>query len=617
MSGDKDQSTTSSKGVDQGAEISVLDQALWSNFSDERDLREFARIWLALQIKQIGGVEQAAVVLEDEDQAFTPFALYPNKCQPSVALSRVIDTALEREAPSSVGNDALAFPLSVEGRVFGVAALQISDATPSRRAEAQKALQWGAGWLVSALRQNLSKGSDRNRQAMSTVLDLSGVVLDAGSYRAATMAAVNYLSRALDCAQVAIGQRKGRRVTLEAISDVADFRLNTTRTRNIEAAMAEVVDQSGTVLFPRPVGQEFMVTLAHAEQVREALTGDLMTVPLFFEGKTIGAVQFQKPPDKHFSGTEIATAEAAVAALGPYLATLKRTDRGAFQHLWDAAKQSLSRMVGPGYLGRKVALIAVLALAAFLTFAKGDYRITAKSEVQGQIVRTLSAPFDGHIFEASARAGDEIVAGQILAKLDERDLRIEILRWQTDLNRYEGEYDKALADRDASASRIASANIDQSHARLDLVTRQLDRANLLAPFDAIIIAGDLSQSIGTAVRRGEELFRIAPLRNYRVLLEVDETVLDEIEIGQLGSLKLASLPNENFEVQVNQITPSLMARDGQNVALVEAALTQATGAIRPGMRGVAKIDVERRNLARIWAQPIVDWARMSLWRWTP
>ena len=159
--------------------------------------------------------------------------------------------------------------------------------------------------------------------------------------------------------------------------------------------------------------------------------------------------------------------------------------------------------------------------------------------------------------------------------------------------------------------------MEQSSAKTELVRRQLDRATLKVPFDAIVISGDLSQSLGSAVRRGDELFRIAPLKQYRVELEVDESEFDEVQIGQTGKLILSSLPNEQFDIEVVQITPKMESRDGRNFAYVESRVIGPVDKVRPGMRGIAKVYIERRPLIQIWTQPMLDWLRLALWRWTP
>lgn len=607
-----------SEAENPGAErVSVLDQALWARFSEEPELDEFVRVWLALLIRQAGGVAGGVVVLELEaGSGFVPAATWPKDGDPDARLMQAVEAALERESPAQVGGIAVAQPIPVDGELVGCVGLLFHEPVDDA-AERLRALRWGTGWLVAAIRRNAMRGSTRERGKMSAVLDTTAVVLDAESFQGACMAAVNGLARELDCAQVALGFVKRKDMTVAAISDVAEFRLATGNTRALERAMSEAADQAGSVLYPRRENQEYMVDLGHADLVRDYRTGELLTVPLFTGDRAIGALHFQKPQGAAFAADEVMVAEAAGAVLGPLLADKRRADRLLLTVAWEALQGQLARLLGPGYLGRKVAGLAVLALVGFFAFATGEFRVTAQAEVQGQVIRSIVSPFDGHIAEQFTRAGDIVRAGEVIAALDERDLRIELLRWQTDLARYEGEYDKALAELDRPAARIAEANIEQARARIELAERQLARAKLVAPFDAIVISGDLSQSLGATVERGEQLFELAPLENYRVNLEVEESELDEIAVGQKGILVLSSLPSERYEVEVNRITPSLETGDGRNFARVEARLLGGGQQIRPGMRGVAKVYVEDRKLISIWAQPLIDWLRLAFWRWTP
>ena len=95
------------------------------------------------------------------------------------------------------------------------------------------------------------------------------------------------------------------------------------------------------------------------------------------------------------------------------------------------------------------------------------------------------------------------------------------------------------------------------------------------------------------------LFEVAPLDSYRVMLKVDERDISQLRVGQTGGLALAGLPGELLPVQVEKITPVATTEEGRNLFRVEAALRGSSSALRPGMEGVAKIDVER-------AQPVLD-----------
>ena len=157
--------------------------------------------------------------------------------------------------------------------------------------------------------------------------------------------------------------------------------------------------------------------------------------------------------------------------------------------------------------------------------------------------------------------------------------------------------------------------IDQADAQIRLIDAHLARAVLRAPFEALVVSGDLTQSIGAAVRRGDVLFTLAPLDDYRVILNVDESQIGEIHAGFVGSLLVLSLPDEPFSFQVVRITPIAVAKDGLNTFRVEARLTETSPRLRPGMEGVGKISVDERRVVWIWTRSLLDWFHRTLWQW--
>ncbi|MEW6690986.1 MAG: HlyD family efflux transporter periplasmic adaptor subunit, partial [Pseudomonadota bacterium] len=154
-------------------------------------------------------------------------------------------------------------------------------------------------------------------------------------------------------------------------------------------------------------------------------------------------------------------------------------------------------------------------------------------------------------------------------------------------------------------------------AQMALVEEQIARTRLVAPFDAVVVKGDLSQSLGAAVERGNVLFEVAPLDSYRVIMKVDERDIAEVALGQPGRLALASMPNTEIALVVEKITPVSVVDEGRNYFRVEAVAKGATEKLRPGMEGVGKIEVERRRLIWIWTHKLLHWLRMWVWSWWP
>jgi multidrug efflux pump subunit AcrA (membrane-fusion protein) len=174
-----------------------------------------------------------------------------------------------------------------------------------------------------------------------------------------------------------------------------------------------------------------------------------------------------------------------------------------------------------------------------------------------------------------------------------------------------------MAKRDRAQIEIIGAQIAQAEAQLALLDEQLARTVMSAPFDSVIVSGDLSQSLGSPVERGQVLFELAPLDGYRIVLKVDERDIAHVAPGQHGELAVTAMPGDSLPFTVTSITPVNLAQEGRNYFRVEARLDGDPARLRPGMAGVGKIRVEERKLVWIWTRSLADWVRLTLWSWLP
>jgi hypothetical protein len=87
-----------------------------------------------------------------------------------------------------------------------------------------------------------------------------------------------------------------------------------------------------------------------------------------------------------------------------------------------------------------------------------------------------------------------------------------------------------------------------------------------------------------------------------------------VRAGQSGSVALGALTDRALPFRVARVTPVATAKDGRNYFEVEAELAEAAP-LRPGLRGVAKIDAGKASIAWIWTHRVIDWLRLTLWTW--
>jgi RND family efflux transporter MFP subunit len=253
----------------------------------------------------------------------------------------------------------------------------------------------------------------------------------------------------------------------------------------------------------------------------------------------------------------------------------------------------------------------------FLSLADGQYRVTAKTIIEGSVQRAVVAPYDGFLLEAPVTAGDTVREGQVLCSLDDRDMKLERIRWSSQREQYLRQYREAMAEGNRANVKILREQMSQAEAQINLLDEQLARSRMVAPFEGLVITGDLSQALGSPVQRGQVLFEIAPLEDYRLRLRVDEREISQVRPGQKGTLILNSLPAEPLSMTITKVTPVAAAEEGNNLFMVEADLDETLASLRPGMEGFGKISVDSRKLIWIWTHDVYDWLRLWLWSWWP
>jgi multidrug resistance efflux pump len=582
------------------------------------DVAAFAAKWLAQQCSVIPGVSHGVVVLGTPPaERYTPVALWPQGAPPSPALIAAAELALAEGRgvlSRPAGQPArLVVPLMIDSTARGVVGLELASGATAPRS-AMRQLEWG----VAALREHLS--TERTREALvratraDTTLESVATTLEQERFLAAAQAAVSELALRLGCERVSIGFVEKDRCRVTAISQSAGFGRKVELTQALEAAMDEAIEQQTSLIYPPLAGCDTAVLRAHERLARRS-AGAALTVPFAVRARFSGALLAERVPGQPFDQATVDELGAAAALLGPILEGKRQNDRPIAFKLLEAFKQQQLRMFGPQYMGRKLAAIIFLFLLLLALVVKAPYRVTADARIEGRVQRSVVAPYDGFIRSATARAGDVVAKDQELARLDDRDLTLERLNRVTERQQRQLAYDRALGERDRVQSSIALAQIEESSAQIGLLDNLLERSRLAAPFKGVVVSGDLSRSIGATVRRGEVLFQIAPLDEYRVVLSVDESQIADLRKDQTGRLLTTSLPSHPFALKVEQITPVAEVRDGRTVFRVEALLQGSPAALRPGMEGVAKIEVESRRVVWIWTRTFVDWLRIKLWAW--
>lgn len=520
---------------------------------------------------------------------------------------------LEKGPTSGTNQYVLACPLPLQGTPERcVAAFLLPSASEIEARESLIRLRLAADVpLLYQLNQS-SIQARHDVEKFASVLDVLTLVNSEQRFIAASLAFCNGLATRFSCERASLGWLEHGYIRLQTISRTERFDKNMAAVKAIEVVMEESLDQDEEILWPSPENSSVIVK-DHQIFSREQNSPHVCSVPLRLEDKPIGVITCERLA-RPFSQTEVQQLRLAGDQAIQRLADLKKRDRWFGARLTTATRENLSKVVGPRHTWAKIGVLAG-ALGLLLLFLPiFTYRVEGNFIVRSDDVSYQSAPFDGFIRKVMVRPGDQVKKDAPLVSLDTADLEMEEAAALADQTRYLREGEKARATKSLADMRIAEALAEQARAHLEIVRNKLNQAAIRAPFDGIVVEGDLRQRIGTPVKSADALFKVARIDTLYVEAEINERDIHEILDKSAGEIAFVTQPKNKYRIRIIRIEPSAAPKEKENIFVVRCAFDSPLQPWwRPGMSGIVKIDIERRTLLWILSHRTVDFLRMTFW----
>lgn len=580
--------------------------------------------WLHALCNLIPGVTRAVVFLKTaEKNQYGLAARWPEQLVEYDDLSTTAKDTVSGNKPLLLSNastrkdtgeprDIIGCPIHVDQHPFGAVVVELFNRVAIKQQLAVQQISAAAFWYEAILKQH----SSAEKTQLVTIVELVASCLEHEKFQEAATDVVTDLTNRVSADRISIGFLDGDRVRIEAVSHSAGFDDKSNLFRDIVEALHEAIDQNSSINYPQ-AEDSVLPCQSHARLAEEHGVGAVLSVPFAANGRILGAVLFERPVDRPFDRGSIEYCQQIVSMIGPILDARRRDERGLMKRSRAAVRSFGRKLTDRGSTSFKAGVVGAVIALGLLCFAEKDYRITGDARLEAQTQRVIVSPQDGFIATANFRPGDIVKKGDLLGTLDNKDLTLEYQRWSSELGQLQTEYREALARHDRASVSILQARIAQTEAQMNLVREQLLRSQFTAPFDGLVVSGDLSQALGSPVERGQVLFTVAPLDVYRIILQIDERDIAEIKEGQPGRLILSSVSGKPLEFAVHKITPVSTAEEGRTFFQVEADIQEDSDLLRPGMEGVGKVTVERRKLAWIWTHRLIDWVRLNFWSFLP
>lgn len=520
---------------------------------------------------------------------------------------------LEVAAMPDTRNFALAVRLQLQRpEDVCVATFLLLNVTEAQARDVMVRVQLVSDTPASYQQNHLSQQARADVEKFANTLDLMAAVNEEKRFLAASLALCNGLATRHACDRVSLGWLEDGYIRLRTISRTEKFERKMAAAQALEAAMEEALDQDEELVWPTPEGNA-SVTRDHEKFAREQSVNHVCSLPVRVEDKGVAVLTCERQ-NRPFSELELQQLRLSCDQAARRLADLKRQDRW-FGARWAAAtKERLARLVGPEHTWAKAVTVVVAALLIVACLPIWDYRVEGNFILRSEDVTHTTAPFDGFIARSTIRPGDVVKKDAELFGLNTVDLELEEAGALADLNRYTREAEKARAAGALAEMRIAEALAEQVRARLDVLRHRLRLAVSRAPYDGIVIEGDLRQRLGSPVKQGEALFRLARTDALYVEAELNERDVHEILDKKVGEIAFVSQPKLKFPVKVVRIEPAASAKSHGNFYVARLEFTGKPEAWwRPGMSGLCKIEVGKRTPIWVATHRTVDFLRLFFW----
>ena len=248
------------------------------------------------------------------------------------------------------------------------------------------------------------------------------------------------------------------------------------------------------------------------------------------------------------------------------------------------------------------------------------FEISAAGDIGPADQVSVRPEINGRIEELPVDFGDKVKKGDLLCRLDDKDLQIELTQRRTEIDGaklqlvkavrnlkrqkelFDGQfvsqeiYDDSRTDHD-----LATNTLVRSEQALRLVEDRLRKTRILAPFDCTVLTRPVSlgQTVSGAAgfNSGTEIMTIANLGEMIVNAHVNQADVVRLQEGRAVDIRAESVPGVKMTGIVERIAPQAVIKNGIKGFSARITIKEIDPRVRPGMPAVLSIPVSSADNA--------------------
>lgn len=243
-----------------------------------------------------------------------------------------------------------------------------------------------------------------------------------------------------------------------------------------------------------------------------------------------------------------------------------------------------------------------------------NFAVNAAGDIGPADQVSVRPEINGRIEELPVDIGDKVKTGDLLCRMDDRDLQIERSQRFTEIDGARLQLQKAertfkrqqkLVDQRLVAQEVfddartdfdlATNALDRAQQSLKLVDDRLRKTRILAPFDCTVLTRPVS--LGQTVsgsggfNSGTEIMSIANLSAMVVNAHVNQADVVRLSQGREVDVQAESVPDVKMTGTVERIAPQAVIKNGIKGFSARIAIKNIDPRVRPGMTAILTIPV--------------------------
>lgn len=471
---------------------------------------------------------------------------------------------------------------------------------------------------AAALRNARLFDAERRARDLKALLEVSHEITSTFDLRRVLVSVVNLAGRAVRFDRCIIATWEREQLQVQAVSGEEKVDRKSPDIANVESFLSWTAAQEGVLeIRDTEAGDRtaataralfgstyFATSAARAVLVLPIRDADGELGRLLFEFRSPGVLE-----DWMREAAELLTNEVALAIRNAQL----YADVPFISFLEPLAEKRRQLLSLPRAALLRYGIIAALVLGT-LVLLRLPLRVTARdATVHAAVQRPATAGVEGIITEILVRDGEQVEAGQPLARLRNEDLLVRLAGTQGELRAAEQRRMAAEARGQAAEGAAAQARAAQLRDALTLLEAEAGQLVVRAPAAGIVLTSRLEEHVGSLREAGEPVAWIGDAAWAEVRLRVAQHDVGAVRTGDRVRVRVAARPEVRYEGTVQAISPLPDMLDGQPVYTVRALLDNSDGMLRPGMNAAARVLAESRPLGSLIFRRPWRWIRMHLW----